>query len=53
MVIIELKDSIGNKYPTNILDWKSILGKNNIPKISALKIEKYDIWEFIFLLKKP
>ena len=53
MVIIELKDSIGNKYPTNILDWKSILGKNNIPKISALKIDKYDNWELIFLLKKP
>ena len=43
VVIIELKDSIRNKYPTNILDRKSILRKNNIPKISALKIDKYDI----------
>ena len=43
VVIIELKNSIGNKFPTNILDWKSVLGKNNIPKINALKIDKYDI----------
>ena len=42
VVIIELKYSIGNKFPTNILDRKSILGKNNIPKIKALKIDKYD-----------
>ena len=53
MVIIELKDSTGNKFPTNILDWKSILGKNNIPKIKALKIDEYDNWELIFFLKKP
>ena len=46
MVIIELKDSIGIKFPTYILFWKSILGKNNIPKISALKIDKYDIYGF-------
>ena len=43
VVIIELKNSIGNKFPTNILDWKSVLGKNNIPKINALKIDKNDI----------
>ena len=42
VVITELKISIGNKFPTNILDLKSILGKNNIPKIKALKIDKYD-----------
>ena len=42
VVIIELKNSIGNKFPTNILDLKSVLGKNNIPKINALKIDKYD-----------
>ena len=53
MVIIELKDSIGNKFPTNILDLKSVLGKNNIPKTNALIIDKYDNWESIFLLKKP
>ena len=51
--MIGLKSSIGNKFPTNILDWKSILGKNNIPKINALKIDKYDNLELIFLLKKP
>ena len=39
-VMIELKNSIGNKFPTNILDRKSILGKNNIPKNKALKIDK-------------
>ena len=53
MVIIELKNSIGNKFPTNILDLKSALGKNNIPKINALKIDKYESLELIFLLKKP
>ena len=53
MVIIELKKSIGNKFPTNKLDWKSVLGKNNIPKINELKIDKYDNLELIFLLKKP
>ena len=53
MVITELKNSIGNKFPTNTLDLKSMLGKNNIPKINALKIDKYDIRELTFLLKKP
>ena len=53
VVITELKNSIGNKFPTNILDLKSVLGKNNIPKINALKIDKYDNLELIFLLKKP
>ena len=53
VVITELKNSIGNKFPTNILDPKSVLGKNNIPKINALKIDKYDNWELIFLEKKP
>ena len=53
LIIIELKNSIGNKFPTNILDLKSMLGKNNIPKINALKIDKYDNWGLIFLLKKP
>ena len=42
VVIIELKNSIGNKFPTNILDLKSVLGKNKIPKINELKIDKYD-----------
>ena len=42
VVIIELKNSIGNKFPTNILVLKSVLGKNNIPEINALKIDKYD-----------
>ena len=42
VLIIELKNSIGNKLPTNILVLKSVLGKNNIPKIKALKIDKYD-----------
>ena len=50
--MIELKNSIGNKFPTNILDLKSILGKNNIPKINALKIDKYDNLELIFLANK-
>ena len=40
--MIELKNSIGNKFPTNILVLKFILGKNNNPEINALKIEKYD-----------
>ena len=40
LVMIELKNSIGNKFPTNILVWKSILGKNNIPKTNALVIDK-------------
>ena len=40
VVIIELKNSIGNKFPTNILVLKSVLGKNNIPKNKALKIDK-------------
>ena len=53
VVIIELKNSIGNKLPTNILVLKSVLGKNNIPKIKALKIDKYDNCELIFFLKKP
>ena len=53
VVITELKNSIGNKFPTNILDLKSVLGKNNIPKTNALIIDKYDNWESIFLLKKP
>ena len=53
VVITELNNSIGNKFPTNILDLKSMLGKNNSPKINALKIDKYDNWELIFLLKKP
>ena len=53
VVITELKNSIGNKFPTNILDPKSVLGKNNIPKINALKIDEYDNWELIFLEKKP
>ena len=53
VVMIELKNSIGNKFPTNILDRKSVPGKNNIPKINALKIDKYDIRELTFLLKKP
>ena len=53
LVMIELKNSIGNKFPTNILVWKSILGKNSNPKINALKIEKNENWESIFLLKKP
>ena len=53
VVITELKNSIGNKFPTNILELKSMLGKNNIPKINALKIDKYDIRELTFLLKKP
>tara|TARA_Y100000992_G_C21187179_1_gene453758 strand:- start:57 stop:218 length:162 start_codon:yes stop_codon:yes gene_type:complete len=39
-VTIELKNSIGNKFPTNILVLKSILGKNNSPETNALKIEK-------------
>tara|TARA_B100000963_G_C22158598_1_gene464940 strand:+ start:310 stop:477 length:168 start_codon:yes stop_codon:yes gene_type:complete len=43
VVIIGLKSSIGNKFPTNILDRKSVLGKNSIPIINALKIDKYDI----------
>ena len=41
VVIPELKNSTGNKFPTNILDPKSVLGKNNIPKINALEIDKY------------
>ena len=53
LVITELKNSIGNKFPTNILDLKSVLGKNNIPKINALNIDKYENLELIFLLKKP
>ncbi len=53
VVIIGLNNSIGNKFPTNILFWKSVLGKNNIPEINALKIDKYVNWELIFLLKKP
>ena len=53
VLIIELKNSFGNKLPTNILDLKSVLGKNNIPKINALKIDEYDNWELIFLEKKP
>ena len=53
VVITELKNSTGNKFPTNILELKSMLGKNNIPKINALKIDKYVICELIFLLKKP
>ena len=52
-LINELKNSNGNKFPTNKLDWKSVLGKNNIPKINALKIDKYDNFVLIFLLKKP
>ena len=51
--IIGPNNSIGNKFPTNILDLKSVLGKNNIPKINALKIDKYGIRELTFLLKKP
>ena len=43
VVTIGLKNSKGSKFPTNILDWKSVLGKNNIPKTNALKIDKYDI----------
>ena len=39
-LIIELKNSNGNKLPTNILDWKSVLGKNNNPKINALITDK-------------
>ena len=42
LIIIELKNSIGNIYPTNILVLKSVLGKNNIPKNNALKIDIYD-----------
>ena len=53
VVITELKNSTGNKFPTNILELKSLLGKNNIPKINALVIDKYDNLELIFLLKKP
>ena len=42
VVITELKNSTGNKFPTNILELKSMLGKNNIPKINALKIDERD-----------
>ena len=40
LVMIELKNSSGNKFPTNMLVLKSILGKNNIPQTNALIIEK-------------
>ena len=52
MKIIELKNSIGNRFPTNILVLKSILGKNKIPENNAINIDRSDILEFIFLLKK-
>ena len=53
VVITELKNSTGNKFPTNILELKSLIAKNKIPKINALKIDKYDNLDLIFLLKKP
>ena len=51
--MIELKNSIGNKFPTNILDLKSILGKNNSPVKRPKNIDKKARLELIFLLKKP
>ena len=51
MAIIELKNSIGNKFPTNILVLKSELGKNNNPENNALNIDRYDNLESTLLLQ--
>ena len=52
-VIRELNKSFGNKFPTKILLWKSMLGKKNSPNIRPQKIDDAAIFGLTFLLKKP
>ena len=49
----ELKKSFEIKFPTKMLLWKSMLGKNNKPNIRPEKIDDAASFELIFLLKKP
>ena len=53
VVINVLNASIGNKYPTKILELKLWFGKNNIPDNKARKIDLEAIFEFNFFVKKP
>ena len=52
-VIKELNTSIGIRFPTKILLWKSMLGKKSSPNMRPQKIDDVANLELTFLLKKP
>ena len=51
--IIGLKISTDKILPTNKLDWKFWLGKNNNPELNPRIIDIKDNFVLIFFLKKP